>query len=388
MKKKRLLTAIMIAGFTGLVQAKIIISDVGGQRDEILNYLKRISHQDLMMDHNGEVSYPTHWYDFFISSSYGRRLVCSLINSTHTIEIVPASLSTTHFSDCQGAAILSNSNGQLTRGSGSSSVIYINMNSTHQALVFNFGFFAPNTLRDETTSVEYILAHEMIHALHGAYGLGIPQYSTTFTHSGFVHVQNAWYGMGSLGYYSATEIIDMEEAVTVGFDNARTAADQDFPGYSNDPLTDITENAIRTELGEYLRGMYASREVLRIPESEFYTSVDWGELGQRVMDVSTIFCHGAGSSGNRRSLDLVKNKLLDSKDLSELSVYPSPAQNNLFLKGHDAIDKIEVYNNYGQPFDLNISDDRIDVSGLFPGVYIINFFTKSGKIKTKTFIKK
>ena len=385
MKKKRFLITIIFVAFTNLVQATLIISNTGGRRDEIFESIKRISHEDLTMDHNGVVSYPTHWYDFFISASRGRRLICRLVDSHHTIEIVDTQYnSETEFADCQGAAIASITNGRINRGPGSNTIVRINLERRHEALVFNFGGLAPNTIGFEHPTVDSVLAHELIHALHAAYGLGISQETTSFSNTNPVHVPNSWVGIGILGYYTATEIVDMEEAVTVGLSHARIAADTDYPGYSSDPLTDITENAIRLELGEYIRGMYSTRSALRIPESQYYVAGGWIELGVREMDVTQGFC----DRGPNRSLSLSKNKLLVSKDIPELSVYPSPAHNDLFLKGHYGIDKIEVYNTSGQSFDLNISHDQVDVSGLLPGAYLIKFTTKSGKVKTKTFIKK
>lgn len=74
----------------------------------------------------------------------------------------------------------------------------------------------------------------------------------------------------------------------------------------------------------------------------------------------------------------------------ELIVYPNPAKDNIFiLNGSEAIiDEIVIYNNLGQEvFYTTEKPDKIDISKLAQGIFIVELKTDKLKIRKKLIIK-
>lgn len=72
-------------------------------------------------------------------------------------------------------------------------------------------------------------------------------------------------------------------------------------------------------------------------------------------------------------------------EVSPLSVYPNPAKDILNIKAKN-ITGVEIYNLVGQKVSAVKSADKVDVSGLSKGVYLIKV-TAEGKTQTTKFIK-
>lgn len=71
----------------------------------------------------------------------------------------------------------------------------------------------------------------------------------------------------------------------------------------------------------------------------------------------------------------------NSKTLSSLNtrVYPQPAANSITIESEKALEKIEIYDLSGKivltkAFENNLTKNKVDVSGLKKGVYLLNIF--------------
>jgi hypothetical protein len=80
-----------------------------------------------------------------------------------------------------------------------------------------------------------------------------------------------------------------------------------------------------------------------------------------------------------------KEEVLNAKD--NIEVYPNPVTDYLTIKSDSKINKVEIYDVSGRNMKSNLNGDKIDVTNLNSGNYIINIETKEGKT-SKKFIKK
>ena len=81
---------------------------------------------------------------------------------------------------------------------------------------------------------------------------------------------------------------------------------------------------------------------------------------------------------------------IDKNNLSNVSLYPSPAQNELTISAENTIQNVTVYNVLGrkvQSFNVNATSKRLDVSSLSTGIYILKY-TANNVVGSMKFIKK
>jgi len=79
--------------------------------------------------------------------------------------------------------------------------------------------------------------------------------------------------------------------------------------------------------------------------------------------------------------EIVKNK-------TNVSIYPNPVKNILYIKGAGKIEKAEVYNMVGQKvISLNSVQDQVDVASLSKGNYVLQIFVKGEVSQSYKFIK-
>ena len=77
---------------------------------------------------------------------------------------------------------------------------------------------------------------------------------------------------------------------------------------------------------------------------------------------------------------------LENYELNTFSLYPNPVKTILNLKLEESMEKVEVFSILGEKvFKSKI--DKIDVSNLSNGIYILKVHTNTGKIGVKRFIK-
>lgn len=80
---------------------------------------------------------------------------------------------------------------------------------------------------------------------------------------------------------------------------------------------------------------------------------------------------------------------VDKNNLLNVSLYPSPASNNLKISAQSTIEKVSIYNVLGKKVKsvvINKTEDTIDVSTLNTGIYILKY-TVDNKVGTLKFIK-
>lgn len=71
---------------------------------------------------------------------------------------------------------------------------------------------------------------------------------------------------------------------------------------------------------------------------------------------------------------------------SELTIYPNPAADYIYLKCKSKIIKAEIFDMMGKKMNTVLKDNKIDLQGLVKGTYIINITTSSTNY-SKKFIK-
>ncbi|MFP3597487.1 T9SS type A sorting domain-containing protein [Chryseobacterium sp. SIMBA_029] len=78
----------------------------------------------------------------------------------------------------------------------------------------------------------------------------------------------------------------------------------------------------------------------------------------------------------------------NGKQGNNISIYPNPAKDIIYIKGINSIEKAEIYNMVGQKVKtFNSGEDRIDVSSLSKGNYILHVFVKGEVSHNHKFIK-
>ena len=80
---------------------------------------------------------------------------------------------------------------------------------------------------------------------------------------------------------------------------------------------------------------------------------------------------------------------IDKNNLSNVSLYPSPAQNELTISAENTIQNVTVYNVLGrkvQSFNVNATSMKLDVSSLSTGIYILKY-TANNVVGSMKFIK-
>lgn len=77
---------------------------------------------------------------------------------------------------------------------------------------------------------------------------------------------------------------------------------------------------------------------------------------------------------------------VEGYELNTISLYPNPIKTILNIQLEEPIEKVEVFSMQGQKV-LGNKDNKIDVSNLSNGVYILKVHTDTGKVGVKRFIK-
>lgn len=70
-----------------------------------------------------------------------------------------------------------------------------------------------------------------------------------------------------------------------------------------------------------------------------------------------------------------------------IQIYPNPAKDFVYIKNNQKIDSIEVYSLSGQKLNIDTNDDKINVSQLPSGVYILNIQTGNAVVSKKLIVK-
>ncbi|KFF12267.1 hypothetical protein IW15_11955 [Chryseobacterium soli] len=89
------------------------------------------------------------------------------------------------------------------------------------------------------------------------------------------------------------------------------------------------------------------------------------------------------SFGNTTTLGT--NEVISAKE--GVIIHPNPVVDYLTVKSDSKVNKVEVYDMTGRNMNSILNGDKVDVTNLNSGSYIINIETKEGKV-SKKFIKK
>ena len=120
---------------------------------------------------------------------------------------------------------------------------------------------------------------------------------------------------------------------------------------------------------------------LDIPLSEFTTDLttlrEIKVVGDGTIYFDNWYFHGTETAS------------IDKNNLSNVSLYPSPAQNELTISAENTIQNVTVYNVLGrkvQSFNVNATSKKLDVSSLSTGIYILKY-TANNVVGSMKFIK-
>ncbi len=120
---------------------------------------------------------------------------------------------------------------------------------------------------------------------------------------------------------------------------------------------------------------------LDIPVSSWTTALtDLREIkvvGDGTIHFDNWYFHGSGTAS------------IDKNNLSNVSLYPSPAQNELTISAENTIQNASIYNVLGrkvQTFNVNAASKKLDVSALSTGIYILKY-TLDNVVGSMKFIK-
>jgi hypothetical protein len=97
---------------------------------------------------------------------------------------------------------------------------------------------------------------------------------------------------------------------------------------------------------------------------------------------------------NNIAVSAIDKNVLSAEDFiledNNLSIYPNPAKDRIYISSNTAIDKILVYNIFGQMMYKSSKKDNsiiVDISNFAKGIYLVKVFSKN-EITTKKIIKK
>ena len=85
---------------------------------------------------------------------------------------------------------------------------------------------------------------------------------------------------------------------------------------------------------------------------------------------------------NMGTLSINQNKVL------AFSAYPVPVENILTLNSKNIITQVEIYNVFGQHYSLSFDQNKIDMSKLTQGMYLIKIINANGDYGIKKILKK
>ena len=123
-------------------------------------------------------------------------------------------------------------------------------------------------------------------------------------------------------------------------------------------------------------------------------------VGEDPLDVEFAVLAGTGNTVSTQnwfdniivtavnSFSLLASKEVDYTSNSELiSIYPNPADDFVYISSENVIKHVSIFDLSGKEIDVKMENNKIDVSKLIKGNYIISILTEKGKV-SKKLIKK
>ncbi|MPT32081.1 MAG: T9SS type A sorting domain-containing protein [Chryseobacterium sp.] len=92
---------------------------------------------------------------------------------------------------------------------------------------------------------------------------------------------------------------------------------------------------------------------------------------------------------NHTVMVIFKLKQLSTNDIKNknITVYPNPTADYIYVSGNKKIASLELYNNNGQKV-LKTSESKMDLAPVTAGIYILKIVTENGEISSSKIIKK
>ena len=111
---------------------------------------------------------------------------------------------------------------------------------------------------------------------------------------------------------------------------------------------------------------------------------------ERIRDVAcnSIYCLAVGSNGTVYRKENLINSILETPEKVELTIFPNPTKDILYISYPKEITEIRIYDEVGQLHHHNSNNhEYISMSHLKPGLYVIEIHCSGGRITTAKFIK-
>ncbi len=129
----------------------------------------------------------------------------------------------------------------------------------------------------------------------------------------------------------------------------------------------------------------ADEEVMFLNSSNVFSSTDFNFYDEFV----DVFVGTSGLGVIKFTIDLTTLKVIDSDLLSKNStvIYPNPTSDFVNVVSKEEINSVEIYSLTGQKI-LSSSSNKVSVSHLNNGIYLVKIQLQNGKTETQKLIKK
>ncbi len=186
---------------------------------------------------------------------------------------------------------------------------------------------------------------------------------------------------------------------------ASGAADDNYNFIYQNALLTINKTTLKIQPNDVSRKYGENNPVFTLTYSGFKN-----DENESVLDIlPTINCSAtknspaglyeillSGGSDNNYDYNLLNGKLeittvssLARINTSNLSLYPNPVKNDLFIQSETPVEKIEIYDQSGICVLVNENViEKVDVSGLANGLYLVRIFVEKTPVIEKIVIRK
>lgn len=197
---------------------------------------------------------------------------------------------------------------------------------------------------------------------------------------------------------SATETVHFVEVIAVyendiysiGITNMRSI--DCFPPDNVKAVNNDTEKSI-TVTWDPVNGaasykLYRNNSFLADVNATTYTDNNVSYDVEYCYTLRSVYNETSISSFSQEACALIKGTGVNEETANELSIYPNPVENRLFINTNENINTINIYNVVGINVysEEKFSSNSIDVSNLNNGIYIIKINTAQGDI-VRRFVK-
>lgn len=171
------------------------------------------------------------------------------------------------------------------------------------------------------------------------------------------------------------------------------------------PIVFSNDQGIKVKTWSPAAGITVRLKLENIPNGGIFVETDatttvanaWEELtfafpagSNEFRRVVIFFNFGVNGAGEEYFFDdIVKVESLNTIDIAanEIVVYPNPVKDNLYINSQTEINRVEVYNIFGQKVYQNEGQlSQVDLSNLNSGIYLVQLYNNE-KVITKKIVK-